>query len=145
MSLIRPIHAEGLALLKSFEGCKLSAYQDQGGVWTIGYGHTGTVAQPGATCDQAFADALLEKDLETKAYPAYNNIWIGVSDNQLSAVYVLVFNIGIHAFIQSNTLKLINQKADPTTEWLGFSHVNGVVEPGLLRRRQAELDLYKKV
>jgi lysozyme len=31
----------GLALTKNFEGCVLTAYADQGGVWTIGYGHTG--------------------------------------------------------------------------------------------------------
>jgi len=28
-------------LTEQFEGCKLTAYQDQVGVWTIGYGHTG--------------------------------------------------------------------------------------------------------
>ena len=26
--------------LKSFEGCRLQAYQDAAKVWTIGYGHT---------------------------------------------------------------------------------------------------------
>ena len=30
-----------LALHQTFEGCGLTAYADQGGVWTIGYGHTG--------------------------------------------------------------------------------------------------------
>jgi len=33
------ISAEGLALIKKFEGCELEAYQDAVGVWTIGYGH----------------------------------------------------------------------------------------------------------
>lgn len=31
---------KGLALIKEFEGCKLTAYKDIVGVWTIGYGHT---------------------------------------------------------------------------------------------------------
>ncbi len=31
----------GLNLTKQFEGLRLSAYTDQVGVWTIGYGHTG--------------------------------------------------------------------------------------------------------
>ncbi len=142
--LIRPINNEGLELLKSFEKCVLTAYQDQGGIWTIGWGHVGTVAQKGATCNQDFADKLLEKDLEEKAYPAYNNIWIGVTDNQLSAIYCLVFNIGLHAFIQSETLKCINKGADPTKEWMGFCHVNGVVSNGLINRRKAELGLFFK-
>ena len=30
----------GTKILKFFEGCKLTAYQDSVGVWTIGYGHT---------------------------------------------------------------------------------------------------------
>lgn len=29
------------ALISVFEGCKLTAYKDSGGVWTIGIGHTG--------------------------------------------------------------------------------------------------------
>ena len=32
--------AEGLSLIKKFEGCELEAYQCSAGVWTIGYGHT---------------------------------------------------------------------------------------------------------
>ena len=34
------ISENGLALIKRFEGCRLTAYQDSVGVWTIGYGHT---------------------------------------------------------------------------------------------------------
>ena len=38
--------AAGLALTKQFEGLELKAYQDSVGVWTIGYGHTGTDVKP---------------------------------------------------------------------------------------------------
>ena len=30
----------GLHIIKSFEGCRLTAYKCPAGVWTIGYGHT---------------------------------------------------------------------------------------------------------
>jgi len=30
----------GIALIQSFEGCKLKAYQDSVGIWTIGWGNT---------------------------------------------------------------------------------------------------------
>lgn len=33
------ISNKGLELIKRFEGCRLTAYQDSGGVWMIGYGH----------------------------------------------------------------------------------------------------------
>ena len=49
----------GLALTEQFEGCRLTAYQDQVGVWTIGYGHTGTDVTPGLTITQQQAEAGL--------------------------------------------------------------------------------------
>jgi lysozyme len=35
----------GLQLIESFEGLRLTSYQDSVGVWTIGYGHTKGVKQ----------------------------------------------------------------------------------------------------
>ena len=52
----------GLALTELFEGDVLTAYQDQKGVWTIGYGHTAGV-QPGQTITQAQAEAYLLSDV----------------------------------------------------------------------------------
>ena len=37
------ISNKGIELIKQFEGCRLKAYQDSVGVWTIGYGHTESV------------------------------------------------------------------------------------------------------
>mgnify|MGYP001040850406 CR=1 FL=1 len=34
------ISNNGLSLIKRFEGCRLTDYQDSIGIWTIGYGHT---------------------------------------------------------------------------------------------------------
>lgn len=34
------VNAETLELIKRWEGLRLEAYQDTGGIWTIGYGHT---------------------------------------------------------------------------------------------------------
>ena len=42
----------GLALTEQFEACRLTAYQDQVGVWTIGYGHTGPDVTPKLTITQ---------------------------------------------------------------------------------------------
>ena len=50
------------ALISVFEGCKLSAYLDSGGVWTIGYGHTGPDVTHDLTITQAQANDLLTKD-----------------------------------------------------------------------------------
>jgi lysozyme len=47
----------GIKLIKNFEGCRLSAYQDSVGVWTIGYGHTKGV-HFGQSISQTEADKL---------------------------------------------------------------------------------------
>ncbi|MGL4675515.1 MAG: lysozyme, partial [Wohlfahrtiimonas sp.] len=46
---------KGIELIKEFEGCKLKAYQDSVGVWTIGYGHTKNVRK-GDVITQTQAD-----------------------------------------------------------------------------------------
>lgn len=51
----------GLKLTKNFEGCRLSAYADQGGVWTVGYGHTGPGVHAGLTITQDQANIFFAK------------------------------------------------------------------------------------
>ena len=58
---------KGIALIKQFEGCKLTAYQDSVGVWTIGYGWTqpvdGKPIRAGMTIKQETAERLLKTGL----------------------------------------------------------------------------------
>ena len=53
---------QGLELLKSFEGLRLTAAQLPDGRWTMGHGHT-QFAREGATITAADAEALLLYDL----------------------------------------------------------------------------------
>ena len=41
--------AQGFALMKSSEGCKLRGHQDSGGIWMIGDGHIGSDVFEGLT------------------------------------------------------------------------------------------------
>lgn len=56
----------GLEHLKREEGCRLNAYQDSVGVWTIGYGHTGFIdgykVKKGLHISQEKAEAVLRDD-----------------------------------------------------------------------------------
>ena len=61
------ISENGLNLIKSFEGCRLTAYKDSVGIWTIGYGTTnadraitGTAIVSGLKINQATADEWLK-------------------------------------------------------------------------------------
>lgn len=51
------------ALIRSFEGVRLTSYKDSGGVWTIAHGHTGPDVVAGMTCTVAQAEAWFEKDM----------------------------------------------------------------------------------
>jgi len=56
------ISNNGLELIKQFEGCRLTAYQDSTGLWTIGYGHTKDVSA-GQKITQKQADKFLREDI----------------------------------------------------------------------------------
>ena len=70
------ISENGLNLIKSFEGCRLTAYKDSVGVWTIGWGTTNadksitnTNIKQGVVISQATADNWLEKSVNKKYAP----------------------------------------------------------------------------
>jgi lysozyme len=54
---------DGLSLTERFEGCRLEAYPDIRGIWTIGYGHTGPDVHPEMCITQAQVEAYLLKDV----------------------------------------------------------------------------------
>lgn len=141
---MRKINKAGLDLLKQFEGCRLKAYKDIGGVLTIGYGSTGPHVTEGLVITQNEADALLEKDLE-RFYHIDQYLSEMVSDNAYSALIVLAFNIGLKALKMSTLIKRINSKDNPDSEWLRWNKVNGQVVEGLTRRRKEELKLFHRL
>ena len=141
-------NAEGIALIKKFEGCKLQAYLDVVGIPTIGLGHTGPEVHLGLSWSQQQADDALVHDVLTVAEMPLNSMLAGLnlSSNQFSALCCLVYNIGSGAFRRSKTLLDIREGNldDVPAQWLGFCHANGQVVQGLLNRRREELDLWRQ-
>lgn len=138
---MRSIDQAGINLIKQFEGCKLDSYQDQGGKWTIGYGHTDPTVCAGMKITESQAELILMQDLERfESIDEY--ITATVNDNQYSAMICLAYNIGKNAFKFSRALQDVNNGVDPTMNWMKWNHVNGVVNAGLTKRRQAELELF---
>jgi lysozyme len=133
-------------LIEEFEGCKLTAYQDQNGIWTVGYGHTGWNVTRGTTITQAVAAAFLIEDTENTVNYLNKVIKVSVTQNQFDALVSLTFNIGIGHFSASTCLQYLNKSqftkaADAILLW---NHTGGVVDPGLVRRREAERALFLK-
>jgi len=134
----------GLSLTKNFEGLRLSAYADQGGVWTIGYGHTGPGVHAGLTITEDQAAAFLESDVAAAVTAVNRLVTSEINQNQFNALVDFAFNLGVAALSQSTLLREVNASnfsaAGP--QFLLWDHCAGVVVPGLLRRRQAEAQLF---
>lgn len=130
-------------LIKEFEGCALQAYQDLGGVWTIGYGCIHGV-EHGMKIDQAEADRRLEMDINDTLTRVKTQIHVPLSDHQLAALTCFTYNEGAGHLMESTLEKLLNagNYSSAADAFLMWDKCRGVVVPGLLRRRQAERTLF---
>ena len=133
----------GVNLIKAFEGLRLSAYQDSGGVWTIGYGHTGSV-QPGERITQGQAEELLRKDTGWAQDAVRQQVHVPLTQRQFDALTSFTFNLGAGALQGSTLLSKLNagDYAGAQAEFGRFVHAGGRVLQGLVRRRAAEADLF---
>ena len=134
----------GLALIKEFEGCKLTAYQDSVGVWTIGYGHTRTASRV-MIITQAQADELLALDVSEHATGVYKALQVKIEQHQFDAVVSLAFNVGVSAVRNSTLLKMINRGDAKlaAAQFYRWNKAGGKVLAGLTRRRAAERKMYE--
>lgn len=133
---------KGLALIKSFEGCRLTAYKAVSTEehYTIGWGHYGADVKAGQTISQAEADALLLSDLER--FVKYTNSYIKEftpNQNQFDSLVSFCYNCG-----PGNLKKLLSgrtpeQVADAMAL---YNKSGGKVLAGLTRRRAAEQELF---
>ncbi len=139
----KKINQKGLDLIKSFEGLRLSSYDDGVGVWTIGYGHTRNI-RPGMTISKEQAELYLQEDLERFEKAVSRLVKVQLTDNQFSALVAFVFNIGDGAFAYSTLLKLLNEARyhAAAQQFLRWDKAQGKVLPGLTRRRGAEMRLF---
>ena len=135
----------GLALTKKFEGLELNAYQDQIGVWTIGHGHTGPTVHGGLTITHDQADQLLQSDIARAVACVNRAVTAAINQNQFDALVDFAFNLGCAALLSSTLLRDVNAGnfAAAAQQFLLWDHARGVVIQGLLRRRQAESDLFQ--
>lgn len=138
----------GIALIKQFEGLELEAYQDIAGVWTIGYGHTGSDVQPGMRISEREAEALLRRDLRSRENAVDRLTKVSVNQNEFDALVSFIYNVGISAFERSTARRRLNRGdrlgAANALTWWNKATVGGVLREvlGLTRRRAAEKALF---
>ena len=137
------LNAEGVALIKSRESCRLTAYKCPGGAWTVGYGHTGPEVHEGLHISSAEAESLLAADLLIFD-AAVVRLCPSATPMQHAALVSLCFNIGTAAFARSSVVRLHNagHPAQAAQAFALWNKSKGVVLPGLVGRRAAEAALY---
>lgn len=132
-----------LDLIKASEGCRLESYQDGGGTWTIGYGHTQGV-MPDQTCSQGQADQWLLDDANAAGAGVTQLVNVPLIQGQFDALTDFVFNLGYGALRMSTLLVFLNERnyAAAAEEFPQWVHCAGRVMPGLVTRRAAEVVLF---
>lgn len=130
---------QGAALTERFEGYRSESYQDQHGIWTIGYGHTRGVIE-GMSCDQAQAEAWRCEDTAAAESAVNHMVRVPMTQGEFDALVDFVFNLGAQAFSGSTLLRLLNagNYAAAADEFAKWDHCGGKEVAGLLRRRLAE-------
>ncbi len=144
--MTRRINAEGLALIKRFEGLQRRAYICPAGVLTIGYGSTGAHVTKGMVITEAEAERLLIADLSRFERAVEKLVKVPLSDGQFAALVSFAFNVGEGALKGSTLLKKLNRgdyDAVPSelNKWV---NAKGKKLPGLVNRRAAEGGLWAR-
>lgn len=137
--------AQGIDLIKHFEGLRLTRYLDAVGKPTIGYGHLILPHERFAgpiTASQA--EALLRKDLRSAELALRKLVRVPITQQQFDALMAFVFNLGAGRLRSSTLLRYLNAGATARAadQFLVWNKAGGQPLAGLTRRRQAERKLF---
>ena len=145
--------APALALIKTWEGCRLTAYRYPAGVPTIGYGTTRYKDGPvhmGDTITQTEAESLLMVDVRNRFAPGVFFLVPNArkyTPNQQAALISFSYNLGLGALEDSTLRKRLNAGESPAVvipqEFPKWVHAGEAVLQGLVNRRNAEIALAK--
>lgn len=137
------LSAPGANFIKSFEELRLRSYQDQGGVWTIGWGHTAGVG-PGMTITEEQAESFFKNDAMEAAHILNAGVPVGLYQYEYDALISIIFNIGGAQFASSTLRRALRMArydlaADEFPRW---NKVKGKVSNGLKKRREWERRMF---
>ena len=138
------ISAEGLSLIKKFEGCELEAYKCSAGVWTIGYGHTKGVEE-GMTITKDQAEEMLLEELVEYEKAVEEAVHNQLDQCMFDALVSWTYNLGPTNLNSSTMLKVLNagEYDEVPAQIKRWNKAGGKVLEGLIRRREAEALLFE--
>jgi len=145
------IGQKGLQLIKDFEGWYSTPYRDPIGIAAIGYGFTyylpnrRKVKMDDPPLTRIEGEAMLLEILSNYENDVKRLLMKKLNQNQFDALVSFTYNLGATNLARSTLLKKINTNPEDTRiveEFLKWNKAGGKILPGLIRRRQAESDLY---
>lgn len=138
----RNLSSIGLNLIKSFEGCKLTAYKclPTEKYYTIGYGHYGSDVIAGMKITKEQAEELLLQDCK-KAIKHVNSFMskYNFNQNQFDALVSFAFNVGSINQLTASGTRTLEQISSKIT---AYNKSGGRVIAGLVKRRAKEKELF---
>ena len=141
------ISNKGIELIKNFEGCRLTAYKPVAAetYYTIGYGHYGPDVVKGMKITQEQADEYLRKDVASSEMIVETYCdYLSLNQNQFDALVSFTFNCGGGGLLQLTANKTRTKK-EMMEHILAYNKgADGKVLEGLVRRRQAEKELFEE-
>lgn len=130
----------GLNLIKSLEGCKLTAYKLKGERnYTIGYGHSDSTIKGGQKITQLQADNYLKADLEKFEKYVEKHSKFSLNENQFSALVSYTYNRGYKGFKQLMDNSNESNLSDNIVKYWG---TNTNYKNALINRRKKEQALF---
>ena len=126
----------GVAVHEGYSG---NAYQDVGGIYTVGFGQADGVKK-GDKTDPVRALVKLEESLDEHAKGMVQCIKVPITQGEYDAYLDFTYNVGVHAFCTSTLNKKLNTMdyGGACKELLKWTQAGGQVLPGLVKRRQEE-------
>ena len=134
-------------LIKKYEGFRPESYQDSVGVWTIGYGTTRINGEPvksGMTITEAQALQLVQQEVNKLWSQIESIVKVNLNDNQMNALVDFAYNLGFNALKTSTLMSKLNAGdfTGAANEFSRWVYAGGKILPGLVKRREAEKQLF---
>ena len=133
---------KGIKLIKSVEGCRLTAYKVHRNekYYTIGYGHYGADVRKGQKISSKRATEILEQDLEKFEKVVNVAVRVPITQSMFNALVSFTYNVGAGALKSSTLIKYVNSKEynKASNEFSKWTKCGNVVLAGLVKRRAKE-------
>lgn len=149
---LREVYSTGVELTKVSEGFRSQLYNDAAGFCTIGYGHLVKKSGCDGTEKPEFRNGISEPrgeeilvvDMNWAKYAVMDYVSAELTQGQYAALVDFVFNVGSGNFKQSTLLRKVNgeQHDQVPFQLRRWVKAGGKVWPGLVTRREREIDLY---